>query len=76
MKHIDKKQLTTKEKEFLREEIQIIRSISHPHVVEMKDAYETLCNMYIMMECIQGGELFDHIKDYDVSEKEAALIVH
>ena len=33
----------------------------------MRDAYETLWNMYIMMECIQGGELFDHIKDYEVS---------
>lgn len=23
--------------------------------------------MYIMMECIQGGELFDHIKDYEIT---------
>lgn len=67
MKLIDKKQLTSREKEFLREEIQIIKSISHPNVVEMKDAFETMQNMYIMMESIQGGELFDHIKDFDIS---------
>jgi serine/threonine protein kinase len=42
MKHIDKKQLTPREKDFLREEIQIVRSINHPNVVEMKDCYETL----------------------------------
>lgn len=42
----------------------------------MKDVFENFQNMYIMMEVMQGGELFDHIKDYDISEKEAALIVH
>ena len=74
MKLIDKRKLTEKEREFLREEIQIIRSISHPNVVVMIDAFETLTNMYIMMECMQGGELFDHIKDNEIQEKEAALI--
>jgi len=44
-----------------------VMSISHPNIVEMKDCYETLQHMYIMMECIQGGELFDHIKDYEIS---------
>lgn len=75
MKVIEKKTLSSKEREFLREEIQIIRSICHPNVVEMRDAFETKQYMYIMMECIQGGELFDHIKDYEITEKEACLIV-
>jgi calcium/calmodulin-dependent protein kinase I len=58
-----------KEREFLREEIQIIRNIRHPNVVVMKEVYETLGNMYIMMECMMGGELFDHIKDYEITGK-------
>ena len=33
MKIIDKKYLSVKERDFLREEISIIRSISHPHAV-------------------------------------------
>lgn len=41
MKLIDKKSLSRKEREFLRDEIQIIRSICHPNVVEMRDAFET-----------------------------------
>ena len=52
MKLIEKKTLSSKERDFLREEIQIIRSITHPHVVEMKDAFETKPHMYIMMECM------------------------
>lgn len=76
MKLIDKQHLTRKEREFLRDEIQIIRSISHPNVVEMHDAFETFTNMYIMMEVVQGGELFEHIKDYEISEREACLITN
>ena len=41
MKYIEKQSLTRKEREFLRDEIQIIRSITHPNVVEMRDAFET-----------------------------------
>ena len=40
----------------------------------MKDVYETKKFMYILMECIQGGELFEHIKDYEIEEKEALVI--
>ena len=29
-----------------------------------------------MMECMQGGELFDHIKDYEITEREAAMITY
>jgi serine/threonine protein kinase len=67
MKLIDKQQLTRQERDFLRDEIQIIRSICHPNVVEMRDAFETHQHMYIMMEVIQGGELFEHIKDCEIS---------
>jgi serine/threonine protein kinase len=42
----------------------------------MRENFETFDNMFIMMEVIQGGELFEHIKDYEISEKEACLIVH
>ena len=59
----------------MRDEIQIIGSLNHPNVVIMKDHYETLQHMFIMMECMEGGELFDHIKEYEISEREAALIV-
>ena len=65
-----------REKEFLREEIQIIRQICHPNVVEMKDVYETRKYMYILMECVEGGELFDHIKQSDIHEKEACNITY
>jgi len=76
MKILDKKMLTPKEREFLRDEIQIIHTILHPHVVNMRENFEDFEHMYIMMEVVQGGELFEHIKDYEISEREACLITH
>ena len=29
--------------------------------------------MYIIMDQVKGGELFDHIKQYELEEKEVAL---
>jgi len=35
----------------------------------MKEHFETLQNMFIMMECMLGGELFDHIKNFEIGGK-------
>jgi serine/threonine protein kinase len=39
----------------------------------MKETYETERNMYIIMEQVSGGELFDHIKTYELEEQEVSL---
>lgn len=76
VKQINKSILTDREKEFLREEIQIVRLISHPNIVQMKESYETDKYLYIVMEQVNGGELFEHIRTYDLDEKEVALIMN
>lgn len=76
VKQINKSTLTDREKEFLREEIQIVRLISHPNIVQMKESYETDKYLYIVMEQVNGGELFEHIRTYDLDEKEVALIMN
>lgn len=58
LKKIDKTKLNQREKEFLRDEIQIVSLLSHPNVVEMREVYETKRWMFIMMEQVHGGELF------------------
>ena len=42
----------------------------------MKETYETEKNMYIIMEQVSGGELFDHIKTYELEEKEVAICMY
>lgn len=41
----------------------------------MRETYETEKYMYIIMEQVSGGELFEHIKTYEPEEQEIALIM-
>ena len=44
-------------------EIEILRSISHPNISQMFETYSTIHNFYLMMEYVDGGDLFDYISD-------------
>ena len=73
---IIKSDLNDKEKEFLREEIQIIKLIAHPYIIKMRESFECEKFIYIVMDEGQNGELFEHIKLYEIEEKEIALIMY
>jgi serine/threonine protein kinase len=61
VKIINKTELKPEEKELLRTEIAILRLVQHPHIIRLEDVFETSGTMYIVMELIRGGELFDNI---------------
>jgi serine/threonine protein kinase len=42
----------------------------------MKETYEAEKCLYIVMEQVRGGQLFDHIRNYDLDEKEIAIIMN
>ena len=42
-------------------EIEILKNISHPNIAQMYETYSTVHNIYLMMEYIEGGDLFDYI---------------
>jgi len=41
----------------------------------MKETYETENIMFILMEQVKEGELYDHIQMYDLDESEIATIM-
>lgn len=45
----------------LRAEVEILRSISHPNIVTLYEIYESEHRLYLVMELVTGGELFDRI---------------
>jgi calcium/calmodulin-dependent protein kinase I len=49
--------------EALETEIKILRQLSHPHIVQLKEVVHTTENTYIVMELLSGGELFNRIVD-------------
>ena len=62
-KAISKRQLQNAEYiEEVRNEVRILHHLSgHEHVVELVGAYEGSKHVYIVMELLSGGELFDRI---------------
>ncbi|GAB4851606.1 Calcium-dependent protein kinase 14 [Ancistrocladus abbreviatus] len=62
-KKISKRKLKTAvDIEDVRREVQILRHLpAHPHIVSLKATYEDHEAVYLVMECCEGGELFDRI---------------
>lgn len=60
----------------LRVEIDICRRIDHPSIVKIHEVYEDEHIVYLVMDHMEGGELFDQIIERgSLSEKEAADII-
>ena len=62
VKIIEKKRLNESERDMLRSEVAIMKLLNHPNVVEMKEVFEDKQKMYVVMEMIEGGELFEKIR--------------
>lgn len=45
----------------LRQEVEVFLVMDHPHVARLHDAYETKDQISLVMECMEGGELFDRV---------------
>jgi calcium/calmodulin-dependent protein kinase I len=46
-------------------EISILSEVNHPNIVQLFEAYETDEKLYLVMELMQGGELFDRIVELE-----------
>ncbi|CAG9325492.1 unnamed protein product [Blepharisma stoltei] len=72
VKVINKIRLNKQEKEFLRTEIAIMRLIDHPNVIQLKEVFDTKKHLLIVMEIVEGGELFERIVKKKVFSEYAA----
>ena len=73
VKTIEKHKLASEELASLQLETEILSQIDHPNVVKTFEIFDESDRLYIVMEVMTGGELFDRIVEKDhYSEKEAA----
>ena len=57
-------------------EIQALRELKHPGIIQLFDVYLTGTKIYIVMEMMKGGELFDYVVEKGtLNEQEASQIV-
>jgi len=60
----------------LKTEIEILKRVSHPNIIFMKELFETDEVVAIVTELVTGGELFDKIVEQgSYTERDAAVLV-
>ncbi|MFH4976433.1 hypothetical protein AB6A40_003142 [Gnathostoma spinigerum] len=75
VKCIDKKALKGKE-ESLENEIKVLRKLQHPNIVQLYDTFDEKQYVYLVMELVTGGELFDRIvAKGSYTERDASLLI-
>uniref|UniRef100_UPI003AAFDCC8 myosin light chain kinase 2, skeletal/cardiac muscle n=1 Tax=Centroberyx gerrardi TaxID=166262 RepID=UPI003AAFDCC8 len=52
-----------KEKEMALNEVQVMNQLSHANILQLYDAFETRTQVMLILEYVEGGELFDRIVD-------------
>mmetsp|Transcript_67753 Transcript_67753/g.124694 ORF Transcript_67753/g.124694 Transcript_67753/m.124694 type:complete len:540 (+) Transcript_67753:57-1676(+) len=64
-------------KEELETECEIFLSMDHPHVARLTDVYESEDNLSLVMECMEGGELFNRVTERKrFNEKDAVVAAY
>ncbi len=78
-KVIDKRQVEMKFSGLLDQffvEIKVLKSLNHPNIIRLEDTFESPDRIYIIMEMMKGGELFDYVVEKGtLSEEEASVLV-
>jgi 5'-AMP-activated protein kinase catalytic alpha subunit len=76
VKILSKKKMKEDDHASVLREVEIMRKLQHPNIVQFLDYFDESGSIYIVEECLSGGELFDRIvKKEHYSEKEARDVV-
>ncbi|XP_037316524.2 calcium/calmodulin-dependent protein kinase type 1D [Pungitius pungitius] len=75
VKCIPKKALKGKESS-IENEIAVLRRIKHENIVALEDIHESPDHLYLIMQLVSGGELFDRIVEKGFyTEKDASTLI-
>ena len=61
VKVIDKQKLSKNALKSLKEEINTMRNLAHPRLIQLREVYDHGSTIYLVLERVEGGELFDEI---------------
>ena len=80
VKVMSKKKMSDEDKAATQQEIAILKDMDHPNIVNLIDVFEDERHWCLVMELMQGGELFDeilakeHFSEYDAREATKSMI--
>jgi len=76
IKVINKKDLGKDYEKNLKMEVDILKKVNHPNIIALKELFDTPEKLYLVMELVTGGELFDKIVEKgSYTEAEASQLV-
>jgi calcium/calmodulin-dependent protein kinase I len=76
IKVIKRSCLAPEDEQALATEVAIMERVRHPNIIGLKEVFDCPANMYMVMEVMTGGELFDRIvqkEHYSEGEAKNAL---
>lgn len=78
VKVMSKKEMTIADVELQRREIEILKMCQHPNIIRLLDLFENEDYIYIIMENLSGGDLFNYLekRNFSVPEKRAKELSH
>ena len=76
IKIIKKAKLNADELATVHDEVEIMHKINHPHCIQLVEMFESKKKIWMVMDLLTGGELFDRIVSKgSYSEREASDVV-
>lgn len=75
VKIIKKDQLKQRE-HLIMQEIEMVRSLNHPHIIKLIDWFESKDKFYLVFEEAHGGELFYRLMQGRFTERAACRIIY
>jgi serine/threonine protein kinase len=78
IKVIKKKNMSLKELELQKREIEVLKICQHPNIIRLIDVFENPEYIYIVLEYCSGGDLFQYLdrREFKISEDRARNIAH
>ena len=58
--------------EKMQREIQILKLLHHPHIIKLYEVIPTATDIFLILEYVAGGELFDYIVQHGRSTEQEA----
>ena len=75
---MSKKEMSASDLELQRREIEVLKMCQHPHIIRLLDIFENQDYIYIVMELLSGGDLFNYLekRQFNLSENRAKTLTH
>ncbi len=76
IKSVKKVDMTEEDMDFHRKEIDVLKMCQHLNIITLLDIFESAEYFFIVLECMEGGDLFDYLqrRDHYVPEAQAKAI--